>query len=107
MTYPISRRTVVKGLALTTVAAALVVRRSAATEPVKLSVQDPAAVAVGYLEDAAQVDVKKYPAYVKGSTCENCLQLQGKSGDAYRPCSLFTGKVVSIKGWCSAWTAEM
>jgi len=107
MTYPISRRTVVKGLALTTVAAALVVRRSAAAEPVKLSVQDPAAVAVGYLEDAAQVDVKKYPAYVKGSTCENCLQLQGKSGDAYRPCSLFTGKVVSIKGWCSAWTAEM
>jgi hypothetical protein len=107
MTYPLSRRTVVKGLALTTVAAALAAQRSAAAEPVKLSVTDPAAVAVGYVEDAAQVDVKKYPGYVKGSTCENCLQLQGKSGDAYRPCSLFTGKVVSVKGWCSAWTAEM
>jgi hypothetical protein len=107
MTYPLSRRTVVKGLALTTVAATLAVRQSAAAEPVKLSVKDPAAVALGYVEDAAQVDVKTYPAYVKGSTCENCLQLQGKSGDSYRPCSLFTGKVVSVKGWCSGWTAEM
>ena len=107
MTYPLSRRTVVKGLALTTVTAALVVRRSAAAEPVKLSVKDPAAVALGYVEDAAQVDAKKYPAYVKGSACENCLQLQGKPGDAYRPCSLFTGKVISVKGWCSGWTAEM
>jgi hypothetical protein len=98
---------VVKGLALTSVAAAFAVRPSAAAEPVKLSVKDPAAVALGYVEDAALVDVKKYPAYVKGSTCENCLQLQGKSGDAYRPCSLFTGKVVSVKGWCSGWTAEM
>jgi hypothetical protein len=107
MTYPLSRRTVVKGLALTTVAAGLAARRSAAAEPVKLSVKDPAAVAVGYVEDAAEVDVKKYPVYVKGSTCENCLQLQGKSGDAYRPCTLFTGKMVSVKGWCSGWTAEM
>ena len=107
MTYPLSRRTVVKGLALTTVAAALAVRQSVAAEPAKLSVKDPAAVALGYVEDAAQVDVKKYPTYVKGSTCENCLQLQGKSGDAYRPCSLFSGTVVSAKGWCSGWTAEM
>ena len=43
--------------------------------------KDPAAVAVGYLENAAQVDIKKYPAYVKGSNCENCLQLQGSAGD--------------------------
>jgi hypothetical protein len=107
MTYPLSRRTVVKGLALTPVAAGLLIRRSAAAEPVKLSVKDPAAVALGYVEDAALVDVKKFPAYVKGSNCENCLQLQGKPGDAYRPCSLFTGKVVSVKGWCSGWTAEM
>ena len=108
MTHPLSRRTVVKGLALATVAANLVVRQStAAADPVKLSVKDPAAVSLGYIEDAAQIDVKKYPTYVKGSTCENCLQLQGKPGDAYRPCSLFTGKVVSAKGWCSGWTAEM
>ena len=84
----------------------LIVRRSAA-EPAKLSVTDPAAVALGYVENAAQVNAKKYPSYVKGSTCENCLQLQGKSGDAYRPCTLFKDKVVSANGWCSGWTAEM
>jgi High potential iron-sulfur protein len=107
MTYPLSRRTVVKGLALFSAATVLVVRRSAAAEPAKLSVTDPAAVALGYVENAAQVDVKKYPSFVKGSTCENCLQLQGKSGEAFRPCSLFKDKVVSANGWCSGWTPEM
>jgi hypothetical protein len=53
------------------------------------------------------VDVKKYPSYVKDSNCENCLQLQGTAGDTYRPCAAFKGKLVSVSGWCSAWTAEM
>jgi High potential iron-sulfur protein len=75
--------------------------------PAKLDVKDPAAVALGYVENAAQVDTKKYPTYVKGSNCENCLQLQGKPGNNYRPCNLFPGKVVAVSGWCSSWTAEM
>lgn len=107
MTHLLSRRTLVKFLALSTAATALAGRRSDATEAEKLSVKDPAAVALGYVENAAQVDVTKYPTYVKGSTCENCLQLNGKSGEAFRPCGLFTGKVVSANGWCSGWTAEM
>lgn len=107
MTYSLSRRTVVKGLVVVSAAPVLLVRRSAAAEPAKLSVTDPAAVALGYVETASQVDTKKYPSYVKGSTCENCLQLQGKSGDAFRPCALFKDKVVSVDGWCSGWTAEM
>ena len=106
MTYPLSRRAVVKGLVLVSAGTVLLVRRGAA-EPAKLSVKDPAAMALGYVENASQVDAKKYPSYVKGSTCENCLQLQGKSGDAYRPCTLFKDKVVSANGWCSGWTAEM
>jgi len=106
MTYPLSRRTVVKGLMLVSAGTVLVVHRATA-EPAKLSVKDPAAVAVGYVENASQVDTKKYPSYVKGSTCENCLQLQGKPGDAFRPCDLFKGKVVAVGGWCSGWTAEM
>jgi hypothetical protein len=106
MTYPFSRRTVVKGLMLGSAGTLLIARRSAA-EPAKLSVTDPAAVALGYVENASQVDTKKYPSYVKGSTCENCLQLQGKSGDAFRPCSLFKDKLVAAGGWCSGWTAEM
>jgi hypothetical protein len=53
------------------------------------------------------VDTKQYPNYVKGSNCENCLQLQGIAGNNYRPCSLFPDKLVSVSGWCSGWTAEM
>jgi len=106
MTHPLSRRTVVKSLVWVSAGTVFGERRAAA-EPAKLSVSDPAAVALGYVENASQVDSKKYPNYVKGSTCENCLKLEGKPGDAYRPCELFKDKVVSVNGWCSGWTAEM
>ncbi len=102
-----SRRTLVKTLTLGATAAALAARQVLGAEPDKLDVKDPAAVTLGYVEYAAEVDVKKYPSYVKGSNCENCLQLQGTAGSAYRPCTLFKGKLVSVSGWCSAWTAEM
>jgi hypothetical protein len=106
MDRPVSRRALVKTLSLGLAAAGLG-RQARGAEPQKLDVKEPAAVAVGYVESAAQVDVKKYPAFVKGSNCENCLLLQGKAGSDYRPCSLFPGKLVAIGGWCSGWTAEM
>ena len=71
-----------------------------------LDVKDPKAIALGYVENATQVDAKKYPTFVKGSRCDNCLLLQGSSG-AYRPCNLFPGKLVSAAGWCSGWSAEI
>ncbi len=101
-----ARRAFVKTLALGA-AGVLAVRRSHGAEPAKLDVKDAAAVALGYVENASQVDAKKYPAYVKGSTCDNCLQLQGKPGDNYRPCSIFPGKLVAVSGWCSSWAAEI
>src|ERR1700682_5183285 len=102
-----SRRALVKTLTVGAAAAALAARPSLGAEPEKLDVKDPAAAALGYVENAAQVDLKKYPAYVKGCSCENCLQLQGKAGNNYRPCALFPGKLVSVSGWCSEWAAEM
>ena len=107
MNRSVSRRALVKTLSLTMAAASLRGGQARGAEPQKLDVKDPAAVALGYVESAAQVDVKKYPAFVKGSNCENCLQLQGKAGSDYRPCSLFPGKLVAVSGWCSAWTPEM
>lgn len=109
----LTRRILVKNLALAAggiaaaVAAVLPARALRAAELPRLSVKDPAAIALGYVEDANQTDVKKYPSYVKGSTCENCLQLQGNAGATYRPCSLFPGKTVCAAGWCSAWSAEI
>jgi hypothetical protein len=102
--HTISRRLFLETLALSAGGSFAPLARAA---PQKLDVNDPAARALGYVENAAQVDGKKYPAYAKGSNCDNCLQLQGKAGDNYRPCGLFTGKLVSVSGWCSGWTAEM
>jgi hypothetical protein len=100
-----SRRNLLKGLALG--AAAVAVGARAAAETAKVDVHDPQAAALGYVENASQVDAKKYPQYVAGSNCDNCLQLQGKPGNNYRPCTLFSGKLVAVSGWCSGWAAEM
>ncbi len=103
----VNRRSLIKSLAAAAAAAAIFRGGKArAAESPHLDVKDPAAVALGYVEDATQVDAKKYPTYVKGSRCDNCLLLQGSSG-AYRPCNLFPGKLVSAAGWCSGWTAEI
>jgi hypothetical protein len=104
----ITRRALVKNLSMAAAATALLPpRNSQAAEQPHLDVKDPGAVKVGYVENASQVDVKKYPTYSKGSNCENCLLLQGANGAHYRPCSLFPGKLVSIDGWCSGWSAEI
>jgi len=104
-----SRRDLLQALALgAATTAAFPGRLSLGAEPpAKLDVKDPAAVAVGYVENAVRVDTKKFPGYVQGSNCDNCLLLQGKPGNNFRPCSLFQGKLVSVSGWCAGWTAEM
>jgi hypothetical protein len=104
MAQPISRREALLTLAGVAGVAALP-RHAFAAE--RLDVKEPAAVAAGYVENAAQVDAKKYSNYVRGSECANCLQLQGAAGAAYRPCDFFQGKLVAAAGWCTAWAAEM
>ena len=104
----VTRRLLVKNLSVAAAAsAALFSRGSRGDELKRLDVKDPTAVALDYVENASQVDLKKYPAYAKGSNCENCLQLQGSPGNNYRPCSLFPGKLVSVSGWCKGWTPEV
>ncbi len=96
---------------LTTLALAVLgdtaARRAFGKDAEQLKVTDPKAVSLGYVTDASRVDTKKYPSYVAGSNCENCMLLQGKAGDPYRPCNLFPGRLVAVKGWCSGWAAEM
>jgi hypothetical protein len=102
-----SRRNLLKGLALGAAGAVVGARAAPGAETAKVDVHDPQAVALGYVENASQVDTKKYPQYAAGSNCDNCLQLQGKPGNNYRPCTLFSGKLVAVSGWCSGWAAEM
>jgi hypothetical protein len=106
----VTRRVLVKNVAIAAGAAgvaALLPTRWLLAETTRLDIKDPAAIKVGYVESASQVDAKKFPSYAKGSTCENCLLLQGTEGPGYRPCTLFPGKLVAVAGWCSGWTAEI
>ncbi|EKS69692.1 MULTISPECIES: high-potential iron-sulfur protein [Caballeronia] len=82
---------------------ALWLSRARADAP-HLSESDPAAVAVGYKENAAKVDKAKYPNFAADQTCANCSLYQGKASDAWGGCTLFGDELVAGKGWCSSWT---
>jgi hypothetical protein len=65
--------------------------------------KDATALSLGYKHDATKVDKTKFPKYAAGQECANCQLFQGKPGEAWGPCPIFPGKVVSAKGWCSAY----
>ena len=105
----IDRRTLLKNtlIGLAALPAANLVREAAAADaPPHLAENDTLAVSLGYVQDAKKVDVNKVPQYKAGSHCANCLQLQGKEGDEWRPCNLFPGKLVNADGWCKVWVAK-
>jgi hypothetical protein len=63
---------------------------------------DPQAAALGYRDDAKKVDRKKFANYQPGKDCDDCVQFEGKKGEAWGPCKIFPGKAVNRNGWCSA-----
>jgi len=67
---------------------------------------DPLAVALGYKEDTTKVDSAKYPNHAASQQCSNCKQFQGKPADRSGGCTLFGGKDVAAKGWCSSWVKK-
>ena len=67
-----------------------------------LAENDPQAAALGYKNDAKKVDAKKFANYKAGTDCDDCLQFEGKKGEAWGPCKIFPGKAVNAHGWCSA-----
>jgi len=77
---------------------------AAAANP-KLDPKDPMAAQLGYVEDARNVATKKFPSYKPGQTCANCALVHQPYG-FFRPCKLFSNKLVSAKGWCSGWVAK-
>lgn len=80
-------------------------RSEAITLVKKLEPTEPQAKALGYVDNAVQVPIKSFPNFQKGQTCANCALVQVRYGPV-RPCKLFPNKVVSAKGWCSAWVAR-
>jgi hypothetical protein len=72
-----------------------------------LDPKSPAAVTLGFVNDASKVDAAANPTYVPGATCENCQQYQGKPGDGRGVCVLFADATVPAQGWCKVWRKKV
>ncbi|MEY2722077.1 MAG: hypothetical protein RL597_1522 [Pseudomonadota bacterium] len=69
-----------------------------------LSPSEPAAKALGYVEDTKKVDKKANPNHKPEQHCGNCLQWADKDRKAaLAKCNLFPGKLVKNPGWCKVW----
>jgi len=69
-----------------------------------LSPTEPAAKALGYIEDTTKVDAKANPTHKPEQHCANCLQWANKDRKAATAkCNLFPGKMVKSAGWCKVW----
>ncbi len=98
-----SRRTLLKTLILGACIPALnVVCENTFADDTLLRIDDPAAKARGYVEDA-----DKSSAAPADRRCSNCALYEGATGSAQGPCSVFPGKQVKAAGWCSAWAPQM
>ena len=88
--------------------AALAGARLAAAQasPALVKEDDPTAVSLGFVTDAAKIDAKKQPVYVAGSSCSTCALFQGKAGDVSAVCLIFGNKQVPAKGWCTGWSKK-
>lgn len=106
--FHLSRRALLRGIATGLAAVpALHLGTASAQAPAKLAESDPAAKALGYIEDAAKVDPAKEAAYKKGTRCDGCaLYMSAQAKDGYGPCAAFPGKTVAAKGWCRAFAAK-
>jgi hypothetical protein len=91
-------------IAAPALALGLVVSRNAAAQA-KVTEADPTATALGYKADATKVDTAKYKQYIKGSTCSTCNFYTAK-GAAEGVCAALGARLVSSKGWCSAWVKK-
>ena len=67
----------------------------------RLSEDSDMATALGYKHDAQTVD-----AAVRASDryCFNCALFAGAEDEAWAGCSIFPGKAVAGRGWCSVWS---
>jgi len=85
---------------------AALLSRSISAAEMKLPIDDPAAQALGYVENAEVVDSAVWTKYEPGQHCGNCMLYQGEADTDWGPCSIFPGKQVAKAGWCSAYVVK-
>ncbi|MEJ0038231.1 MAG: high-potential iron-sulfur protein [Gammaproteobacteria bacterium] len=97
-----SRRRLLRNIALAASAGALVSTQLRAAEELPLlAVDDPAAKAVKYAEDAKKVKE------AENNSCANCSLYNGKDGSVQGPCQIIKGKAVKAAGWCNGWAPQI
>ena len=75
----------------------------------KVDPKEPQAVSLSYTDDSKTVDEKTFPKHDRSQMCSNCQFYQAaqettsKEVGKIAPCTVFGGKGVSSKGWCSAY----
>jgi hypothetical protein len=101
-----SRRAVLLAAASASIGALVAVKATEAQQkpPPHVDESDAQAREVGYTQDATKLDPKASPMFKAGSCCSNCLLLRGKAGEPWRPCNMFSGRLVNANGWCRGWT---
>lgn len=96
------------GAAVLPAGASLLAPRSLhAQDAPRLAEDDPAAYALGYVHDADDVDLSKYPRYEPGQICANCQQWRAAPDVEWAPCAIFPGNSVRNEGWCSVWVRKV
>jgi len=90
----VSRRTLLKALAVIPAIGAIGYHGTASAEMV--SADDPTAKALAYTNNSTQA----------GKSCSNCNLYQGGTA-ASGPCPIFPGKEVAATGWCKSWVAKV
>ncbi|MDE1923957.1 MAG: high-potential iron-sulfur protein [Gammaproteobacteria bacterium] len=106
MSSNMSRREALKNMVVAAGALAAVRGAVAGTAMPHVDPSDPMAAGVSYHVNAAKVDAAKFPQFKPGSKCANCVQVGGKDGEAWRPCNIFAGKLVSANGWCTVYAPK-
>jgi hypothetical protein len=98
------RRIVLKSISVVTAVTAAGIPISAFAALQKVSESDPQAVSLGYKDDTTKVDQAKFSNHTKSQVCSGCQFFdQTKMSGQVGPCSIFGGKGVAAKGWCSAY----
>ena len=103
------RRTLLKGalLGVAAVPVSALLSRTATAAGGRVDPNEPQAISLGYVEDAAKVDAKANPNFKPGQNCSNCLQAPtAKPGMTEVPCNIFAGRPVSAKGWCKVYVKK-
>ncbi|MDJ0760612.1 MAG: high-potential iron-sulfur protein [Woeseiaceae bacterium] len=101
----ITRRLFVKqaGLSVAAAATGLSAANARASELPKVDEGDAMAKSLNYVHDATSVDSAIRPS---DRFCYNCALYQGDKDAEWAGCSIFPGKAVAGKGWCSVWAPK-